>query len=877
MNFRKQLLLLVLIFIVGQKTASASHMMGANMQFRNLGNDSFYMTMYVYRDCNGIDFQGPQIGVTPSDSSTYWILGTIASHLDVTPICGGITTRCKNYMSTFEYGVERFMINALCYLPRGKGCKYEITFEQCCRNGAITTGAAGQDFYLRSVIDVCNLRGNTPSFNYDPIILTCKNVCTDRYQSALANAGDSLVYALAPPFANSTYPIPYNTGYSDTIPFAIKGKAADSVCGGFFFDKHTGEIRFRPIKEDITVYSVQVSQYQKINGKYVFVSQIEQDIETLVLLCAPNVKTGLMNRPPIIQPQDQITDDIQSYPGEKLDLKYTISDADKDSVQIKFAGPGKGNITLAKGSPKILSFNWRPSKTDARPDPYRLMITTSDTAYCPVPSIVQREIRIHVNDSSKVKLTKKIINCQTCYSASFTDKGAYNAAWYVNDTFRQTGSTYCFTGKHGRYFIKGIIKRPEGTYFIYDTLQLNANIVSSRKSDSVCSGDSITLRAIGGNRYKWQPSSTLQSIGNGEAIATPLKNTWYFVNITDTLINCTTTDSIYIAVDTTCVWPGDANRDKVVDGKDLLQVGLLYGKAGYARDSTSNDFHPQPVKDWGLRLKGVDYKYADCNGDGVINDDDTLAIYLNSSRTHLVSPPSSHKNDIPVKFVFDKKVYVAGDAAAVKVSLEGYAAEVYGLYVNYSITGNMIAEILPFNHQCAFLCGNGRTLMMSKEVSPISSWSAIVRTDRTGVNGDGDIAQFHYILKHNSDYPYTNEGSLLKIKINEIVLIDNNGNIISTTLIEDSALVKRNTSIQNQLSEKDISIYPNPAQDELNINTSIEHGSVSVLNTLGETLQRQALSQGTMTMKTGNLPAGLYFVRIETKDGSLVRKVIIQR
>ena len=84
-----------------------------------------------------------------------------------------------------------------------------------------------------------------------------------------------------------------------------------------------------------------------------------------------------------------------------------------------------------------------------------------------------------------------------------------------------------------------------------------------------------------------------------------------------------------LQVDSTCVWPGDANSDKKVTTADVLNIGLAYFATGTGRAGASNNWVPQRSADWGTAIKGVDYKYVDCNGDGVINISDLAAIGLN--------------------------------------------------------------------------------------------------------------------------------------------------------------------------------------------------------------------------------------------------------
>ena len=84
--------------------------------------------------------------------------------------------------------------------------------------------------------------------------------------------------------------------------------------------------------------------------------------------------------------------------------------------------------------------------------------------------------------------------------------------------------------------------------------------------------------------------------------------------------------------------------------------------------------------------------------------------------------------------------------------------------------------------------------------------------------------------------------------------------------------------VQTMPSSDTLSIYPNPAGSMVTIisgGTSIF--GVSVLNVLGEdVLDMPNLRESELTLDVSKLPSGTYFVHIETSNGSVLRKVVIQ-
>lgn len=87
------------------------------------------------------------------------------------------------------------------------------------------------------------------------------------------------------------------------------------------------------------------------------------------------------------------------------------------------------------------------------------------------------------------------------------------------------------------------------------------------------------------------------------------------------------------------IYPGDANADNVVNHIDLLYVGKNFGFTGNPRTDTANTFAPQTAPTpWGFSYYGVEVMYADCNGDGVIDANDTLAIHLTTINLMVLCP-----------------------------------------------------------------------------------------------------------------------------------------------------------------------------------------------------------------------------------------------
>ncbi len=105
-----------------------------------------------------------------------------------------------------------------------------------------------------------------------------------------------------------------------------------------------------------------------------------------------------------------------------------------------------------------------------------------------------------------------------------------------------------------------------------------------------------------------------------------------------------------------------------------------------------------------------------------------------------------------------------------------------------------------------------------------------------------------------------------------------------TRLIIDEVTFGYSTGLAEQIPSlnADVKIWPNPATDQVNISVSNANKQVTIelINTLGETIQRQVeLAQGdktTVTFDLAGLNTGIYFVKVTDNTGSKGFRLIHQ-
>lgn len=91
-----------------------------------------------------------------------------------------------------------------------------------------------------------------------------------------------------------------------------------------------------------------------------------------------------------------------------------------------------------------------------------------------------------------------------------------------------------------------------------------------------------------------------------------------------------------------------------------------------------------------------------------------------------------------------------------------------------------------------------------------------------------------------------------------------------------------NEQVDARRGEMDFHVYPNPVQERFFVQTYGETGAgwLQVISQSGEVVRNRVFNNGQhlngMEIPVGDLPAGMYFVRIQTRDQNGIRKIVIQ-
>ncbi|MBQ2077601.1 MAG: T9SS type A sorting domain-containing protein, partial [Bacteroidales bacterium] len=96
-------------------------------------------------------------------------------------------------------------------------------------------------------------------------------------------------------------------------------------------------------------------------------------------------------------------------------------------------------------------------------------------------------------------------------------------------------------------------------------------------------------------------------------------------------------------------------------------------------------------------------------------------------------------------------------------------------------------------------------------------------------------------------------------------------------IVSKSNIVSSNpNAIEIELMSAEISLFPNPANDILNISSSETISEIEIVNTLGQVVKRIEVNSDNAVCDVEELKAGVYVVRIRTASATLSQRKFIK-
>ncbi len=413
----------------------------------------------------------------------------------------------------------------------------------------------------------------------------------------------------------------------------------------------------------------------------------------------------------------------------------------------------------------------------------------------------------------------------------------------------------------------------------FDTLQITeptpVQVTFTNTGDGLLP-DTTCAFVSGGNppyTYNWAGGN---SIGSGCFEVTAGQ---FNLSVTDAN-GCLNWDSVNLNCTGICVWPGDADYDGLANNNDLLAIGLGFGSAGTARVQQDNNWFGHAAQDWASNLpSGSNFKHIDCDGNGSINNDDTLAITLNYSLTHPRNGIEEPRGGVPqfrIQLVPD--TLIDGQTVIAHLLLGDSlmnATNVYGLAFTFHydplvVDSNEVS--LSYNNS-SWLCSSAADhLDIDHKFNATGAIeTALTRIDHTNRSGGGEIGSVAMkITTGNINGKNLGYYGML-CYISDLVVIDNQGNHQLIDAIADSTEIEFEPNGLHDLEQPfALHLFPNPALNQLTIVSAEKPlDKIAVVDALGEVVLQLAISPThQLHLDISSLAAGPYCLR--TTAGTVV-------
>ncbi len=348
---------------------------------------------------------------------------------------------------------------------------------------------------------------------------------------------------------------------------------------------------------------------------------------------------------------------------------------------------------------------------------------------------------------------------------------------------------------------------------------------------------------------------------------------------------------------TDCVWPGDANGDRLANQYDLLNIGLGFGVSGPARA-----IHPVPhdpifwapsfTENWQHTLGPVNYKHFDCDGNGVIDEKDILAIEKN------YAPAEQFNNPITpgapsVRLDMESSIeYQGSSPAQVSITVDMLigsnalpVADLHGMALRLSFPDQpfRFQQIQVNTEQSDFFSDD--VLMVEKNISLAEKKDlfdfAITQKNTPGTGGFGQLVSFRIISADIIEL-ISSPNTSFKVAVEGLLLINATGDTISYDLPADTTAINFIDNISSssrpvQLDQSVVQLMPNPNDGSFVVQTQddFQLRSYTVFNLSGQVLAFRKIDGNSIRVRLQDFRPGWYILKVQTNRGVVRKRVLL--
>ncbi len=340
------------------------------------------------------------------------------------------------------------------------------------------------------------------------------------------------------------------------------------------------------------------------------------------------------------------------------------------------------------------------------------------------------------------------------------------------------------------------------------------------------------------------------------------------------------------------MWPGDVNNNGIADGADFIYYGLAHGSTGPVRPGGNSNWTPQNIAPWSQTFpNGVNYAFADIDGDGEVENSDQSKFEDNWGKVHGTITPDGYgasSGGAPLRIHLIPSVVQTGPGTPINIEVRlGDAANpltnVYGFAFKFHYDNNLVesgGSDIEFDEQSgSWIDFDNETRNFFQKNETIGrAEMGITRTNQVPASGQGRVGSFYVIIE---DIIVGLTVDTFRISIDSVVLYDSN--LQAYAVQGDTAMVRIvapdyvAASEPGQSNAAFVQITPNPMHRLALIETTEELISWQLLDMQGRVAPANltTLSQTRYRLQMTDVPAGMYLLHGQTSNGTFQRKVCV--
>ncbi len=344
------------------------------------------------------------------------------------------------------------------------------------------------------------------------------------------------------------------------------------------------------------------------------------------------------------------------------------------------------------------------------------------------------------------------------------------------------------------------------------------------------------------------------------------------------------------------MFPGDTNNDGIANYFDVLPIGLAYNTEGIPREIPTLDWIPQEFTPWGQNLpfSGVEFAFIDCDGNGFIDSLDVDAIAQNYDLMQLQSNPPPMPYQLPDTLFTTNipELYVSFNVDTVFVT-DTFYAEIMLVYSGPAIPEPALGLAFGLEYDPELVKDSMTTVAPHPEsedlmfVTAASNFIDFQRLPAEGrieigaagrgqnvINGPRILATVMFITE---DVIIRSIEKPFAFTFTDVLLINSEERVLEIGTFSDTIVVADTSSLSTHTInlQEQVTAFPNPAEHAVTLTSGdLKIAEIQVYDRLGKALRSiKAQDQNELRIEQGNLPAGIYFLKIQTDKGVLTKKI----